>query len=148
MESGSIGAAGIIVYTYPPLRCLLLFYFLFSLRKCGRDFGRMSRVSRRQGFDNCGRCHASTRIVKRYGLRAGRISTYEGSFYNLALRSGHLTVANCGSCHGVHKILPSSNPAALTHPDMPRAYVRSMPSPCRKELLGWTGAPPHRRARR
>jgi len=66
--------------------------------------------------ETCGRCHASTRIVEKYGLRTERLSTFEDSFHGLALRSGRLQVANCGSCHGVHNILPSSDPNSMINP--------------------------------
>jgi hypothetical protein len=66
--------------------------------------------------ETCGRCHASTRIVEKYGMRAERLTTFEDSFHGLALRSGRLSVANCGSCHGVHNILPSSDPHSMVNP--------------------------------
>ncbi len=66
--------------------------------------------------ETCGRCHASTRIVEKYGLRAERLSTFADSYHGLALRSGRLAVANCGSCHGVHNILPSSDPRSMINP--------------------------------
>jgi hypothetical protein len=66
--------------------------------------------------ETCGRCHASTRIVEKYGMRAERLSTFEDSYHGLALRSGRLSVANCGSCHGVHDILPSSDPRSMINP--------------------------------
>jgi hypothetical protein len=66
--------------------------------------------------ETCGRCHASTRIVEKYGMRTERLSTFEDSYHGLALRSGRLSVANCGSCHGVHNILPSSDPRSMIHP--------------------------------
>ncbi len=66
--------------------------------------------------ETCGRCHSSTRIVEKYGMRAERLSTFADSYHGLALRSGRLAVANCGSCHGVHNILPSSNPRSMINP--------------------------------
>lgn len=66
--------------------------------------------------ETCGRCHASARIVEKYGMRAERLSTFEDSYHGLALRSGRLAVANCGSCHGVHNILPSSDPGSMINP--------------------------------
>lgn len=66
--------------------------------------------------ETCGRCHASTRIVEKYGLRAERLSTFKDSYHGLALRSGRLAVANCGSCHGVHNILRSSDPHSMVNP--------------------------------
>jgi cytochrome b subunit of formate dehydrogenase len=58
----------------------------------------------------CGRCHGDLRLADKYGIKAGQVSSYEDSYHGLASRSGKLTVAHCGSCHGVHGILPSSNP--------------------------------------
>jgi cytochrome b subunit of formate dehydrogenase len=36
--------------------------------------------------------------------------SFDASFHGLAAQSGSQTVANCASCHGVHNILPSSDP--------------------------------------
>lgn len=66
--------------------------------------------------ETCGRCHASTRIVEKYGMRAERLSSFADSYHGLALRSGQLSAANCGSCHGVHNILPSSDARSMIHP--------------------------------
>jgi hypothetical protein len=49
-------------------------------------------------------------------MRAERLSTFEDSYHGLALRSGRLSVANCGSCHGVHNILPSSDLQSMINP--------------------------------
>lgn len=65
--------------------------------------------------ETCGRCHASTRLVEKYGMRGERLSTFADSYHGLALRSGRVTVANCASCHGVHNILPSSDPRSMIH---------------------------------
>ncbi len=65
--------------------------------------------------ETCGRCHASTRLVEKYGIRGERLSTFADSYHGLALRSGSVTVANCGSCHGVHNILPSSDSRSMIH---------------------------------
>ncbi len=58
----------------------------------------------------CGRCHGDERLASRYNLPSDRVPTFEDSFHGLALKSGSQTVANCASCHGVHNILPSSDP--------------------------------------
>lgn len=63
----------------------------------------------------CVWCHESERIVKRYGLIAGRLNTYADSYHGLADRSGSTTVANCASCHGIHDIRPSNDPKSSTH---------------------------------
>jgi formate dehydrogenase gamma subunit len=64
----------------------------------------------------CGRCHADERLAQRYNLPADKVPTFEDSFHGLAMRGGAQTVANCASCHGVHNILPSSDPRSTVHP--------------------------------
>jgi len=58
----------------------------------------------------CGRCHADERLAERYNFPLDNVSSYQDSYHGLAQRSGKQTVANCASCHGVHNILPSSDP--------------------------------------
>ena len=64
----------------------------------------------------CGRCHADERLAERYNLPRDRVPAFEDSYHGLALRSGRQTVANCASCHGVHNILASADPASTIHP--------------------------------
>jgi cytochrome b subunit of formate dehydrogenase len=64
----------------------------------------------------CGRCHGDQRLGEKYGLTLGNVSAFRDSFHGLALRAGRLTVANCASCHGVHDILPSSDPRSRVNP--------------------------------
>lgn len=65
----------------------------------------------------CGRCHGDLRLAEKFGLSEHKVAAYEDSFHGLATRSGQTTVANCGSCHGVHDILPSSDPRSHVHED-------------------------------
>lgn len=65
----------------------------------------------------CSPCHESVQLSEKYGLSANRYSTFRSSFHGLALRGGQATVANCGSCHGVHNIKPSSDPTSMIHKD-------------------------------
>jgi cytochrome b subunit of formate dehydrogenase len=65
----------------------------------------------------CGPCHADLRLGEKYGLPADQVPSYEDSFHGLAARGGAQQVANCASCHGVHYILPSSDPESYIHPD-------------------------------
>jgi cytochrome b subunit of formate dehydrogenase len=57
----------------------------------------------------CGRCHGDVRIAEKFGI-ANTVPAFEDSYHGLAGRAGNRTVANCASCHGVHDILPSSDP--------------------------------------
>jgi cytochrome b subunit of formate dehydrogenase len=65
--------------------------------------------------ETCGPCHQSIRLSERYGLGRHQVAAFADSFHGLALRSGQLTAANCASCHGVHDILPSSDPRSHVH---------------------------------
>jgi cytochrome b subunit of formate dehydrogenase len=65
--------------------------------------------------ETCGRCHANERLNEKYGLRGAKVASFADSFHGLALRAGQSTVANCASCHGVHDILPSSDPRSHIH---------------------------------
>ncbi len=65
--------------------------------------------------DTCGRCHGDVRLMKRFGLPADRITSFNASFHGLALKSGNQSVAGCASCHGFHDILASSDPRSRTN---------------------------------
>lgn len=94
------------------------------------------RVSR----ETCGRCHASELIARRYGLPLDRLQTFERSYHGLAVRAGSLTAANCASCHGIHRILPSSDPESKIHP----ANLRRTCGACHDEgAAGFARGPVH-----
>ncbi len=60
--------------------------------------------------DVCSNCHASERLNTKYNLPPNRVKTFFESYHGLAAQYGSTLAANCASCHGVHKILPSSDP--------------------------------------
>ena len=60
--------------------------------------------------DTCARCHEGVRLSQEFGVPGNRVSTYLDSYHGLASEGGSVVVANCASCHGVHNILPSSDP--------------------------------------
>lgn len=65
----------------------------------------------------CSPCHESITLTEKYGLRTGRLTSFIDSYHGLKTKAGDTHVANCASCHGVHKILPSSDPESSIHPD-------------------------------
>jgi len=65
----------------------------------------------------CSPCHESIALTEKYGLPSGRLTTFIDSYHGLKSKSGDLFVANCASCHGVHRILPSTDPTSTVHPD-------------------------------
>jgi len=60
----------------------------------------------------CSRCHASERLNTKYNLPQDRVKTFFESYHGLAAAYGSTVAANCASCHGFHKVLPSSDPAS------------------------------------
>ena len=62
----------------------------------------------------CSRCHASERIVTRYKA-INRVKSFFESYHGLAVQSGSARAANCASCHGVHDILPSTDPRSTIY---------------------------------
>ena len=57
----------------------------------------------------CSPCHESARLNEKYGVSTGRLKTWVDSYHGLKSRSGDVSVANCSSCHGAHRILPSTD---------------------------------------
>jgi cytochrome b subunit of formate dehydrogenase len=87
-----------------------------------------SRVSAQNIPETCAQCHAARRIVTQYQLPPDVFSTYIQSFHGLALQGGNSTVANCSSCHGVHDILPSSDPMSTVNAkDLPQTCGKCHP---------------------
>lgn len=66
--------------------------------------------------DVCSNCHASERLNTKYRLPADRVKTFMESYHGLASKYGSTLAANCGSCHGYHRILPSSDPTSTISP--------------------------------
>jgi cytochrome b subunit of formate dehydrogenase len=63
----------------------------------------------------CSPCHTSVKVTEKWDLPRDRTQTFADSYHGLAARGGVLEVANCASCHGIHDILPSSDPASRIH---------------------------------
>lgn len=67
--------------------------------------------------DVCSKCHASQRLNTKYNLPSDRVKTFFASYHGLAAQYGSTRAANCGSCHGFHKILPSTDPRSTIYKD-------------------------------
>ena len=66
--------------------------------------------------DTCAPCHEGVRLSQEFGVPGGRVSSYFDSYHGLASQGGSMVAANCSSCHGVHDILPSSDPRSTINP--------------------------------
>lgn len=65
----------------------------------------------------CARCHEGVRLTQEFGVPGDRVRSYNDSYHGLAAQLGSQVVANCASCHGVHNILPSSDPNSTISKD-------------------------------
>jgi hypothetical protein len=72
---------------------------------------------RRIAQTTCPQCHSAELISKEYGITKVQVEAYYDSFHGLSSRGGDTFSANCASCHGVHDILPSSDPKSMIHRD-------------------------------
>jgi len=76
-----------------------------------------SPVSRsRVAEQTCSPCHESAVLNEKYGVETERLTTFIDSYHGLKSKAGDTHVANCASCHGVHRILPSSDPTSTINP--------------------------------
>ena len=76
-----------------------------------------SVAARNLARTTCARCHEGVRLSQEFGVEGGRSSTYLAIYHGLASQLGSKIVANCASCHGVHNILPSSDPRSTISPN-------------------------------
>ena len=75
--------------------------------------GTKEAMSTAVGTDSCAKCHEGVMLTQEFGVAGERVSSYKDSYHGLASQLGSKVVANCASCHGVHKILPSSDPRSM-----------------------------------
>ena len=73
--------------------------------------------------DTCAGCHEGVTLTREFGVAGERVSSYKDSYHGLASELGSKIVANCASCHGVHNILPSSDPKSMIN-------VANLPQTC------------------
>ncbi len=71
----------------------------------------------RLAISTCSPCHESEILNERLGISPDKLKTYIDSYHGLKRKSGDVHVANCASCHGVHRILASTDPASPIYPD-------------------------------
>lgn len=65
----------------------------------------------------CAKCHADEKLMKKYGVDAHTVATYEKTFHGKATKLGAYALsdhnqATCTDCHGTHKILGSHDPSS------------------------------------
>jgi formate dehydrogenase gamma subunit len=96
-----------------------------------------SPVNARNIRNTCGQCHGNVALARRLGLPQDRLTTFDASFHGLASASGSQTVANCASCHGVHNILPPSDPKSMVNAkNLPQTCGRCHPGAGTRFAIG------------
>lgn len=65
------------------------------------------------GLVSCSQCHDGVRLAQDFGIPKERVTSFKDSYHGRASKLGSDVVADCASCHGVHNILPSSDPKSL-----------------------------------
>jgi cytochrome b subunit of formate dehydrogenase len=78
--------------------------------------------------DTCARCHEGVRLSQEFGVPGNRVASYFDSYHGLAAEGGSVVAANCSSCHGVHDILPSSDPRSTIN----KAHLDATCGKCHK----------------
>lgn len=73
----------------------------------------------------CSHCHDDIKLNTRYGLPVNRYKTFLGTYHGIASQLGDISAANCASCHGVHDIKASTDPASSINP-------KNLPETCGK----------------
>jgi formate dehydrogenase gamma subunit len=81
------------------------------------------------GTETCAQCHGGVALTLEFGVAADRVKSYKDSYHGLASQLGSKVVANCASCHGVHNILPSSNPKSMIN-------IANLPQTCGQCHIG------------
>jgi nitrate/TMAO reductase-like tetraheme cytochrome c subunit len=70
-----------------------------------------SPVSKANLPDTCGKCHSNPALAAKYMFSVALpVEAYKQSVHGRAILAGNLKAASCNDCHGVHNILPSSDP--------------------------------------
>lgn len=64
----------------------------------------------------CSRCHTDEKLVAKYGLSEGKVSSYQDSYHGLAVLKGDTSAATCFDCHNAHAILSSDMVQSSIHP--------------------------------
>ncbi len=78
--------------------------------------------------NTCAACHQSVSLSNEFGVPGGRVDSYLASYHGMAQTVGSKTVANCASCHGVHNILPSSDPhSTVNHANLAKTCGQCHP---------------------
>jgi formate dehydrogenase gamma subunit len=79
----------------------------------------------------CGQCHSNPALAAKYLFAVAKpVEAYASSVHGRAIQQGNLNAASCNNCHGVHDILPLSDP----HSKIWKQNVASTCGQCHKDV--------------
>jgi cytochrome b subunit of formate dehydrogenase len=55
------------------------------------------------------------KLSEKYGMASKMVVSFLDSYHGLKTKAGDLSVANCASCHGFHRVLPSTDSTSTIH---------------------------------
>ena len=91
-----------------------------------------SPVSKANLPDTCGKCHSNPALAAKYMFAVALpVEAYKQSVHGRAVLQGNLNAASCNDCHGVHDILPASDP----HSKIWKQNVASTCGQCHKQIF-------------
>lgn len=65
--------------------------------------------------DDCASCHSDPKLIRRFGMQADVVQTFESSYHGQASALGDEASANCASCHNNHGIFASTDERSTVH---------------------------------
>ena len=71
----------------------------------------------------CSGCHVSPALAAKFNMRTDPAADFEKTYHGVVHAGGKRTAADCGSCHHVHDVLPSSDPRSSV-------YAGNLPRTC------------------
>jgi len=81
----------------------------------------------------CGKCHSNPALAAKYMFGVAKpVEAYESSTHGRAIQQGNLNAASCNDCHGVHDILPASDPRSKIW----KQNVAATCGQCHKDVYG------------
>ncbi len=91
-----------------------------------------SPVSKANLPDTCGKCHSDPALAAKYMFGVARpVEAYKQSVHGREIQKGNLNAASCNDCHGVHDILPASDPRSKIW----KQNVASTCATCHKDVF-------------
>jgi len=86
--------------------------------------GYRGEISKMEGVKLCSSCHSNEEVMRQYGLSTDQYQKYTTSKHGkMLLTEGNKDVAACVDCHGVHLILPPSDPSS-------KVFRKNLPFTC------------------